>query len=262
MSQIANYGFNTFVTENWLPLVEVLIDSILAFSKYPITVNCINFDYKFDHPRVNTKRANLSYASFDAVCSVKWSSLLENTYDICAMLDADMIATADIDELFETNTKVLSSDTPLFAKHPHNPFENPVHKDNIKFLSSVFSEHSPKMKWVYACGLVALHHKNFIKELLESWQYYARLYGSSPYIEDEGLLNALLTKHQVKQDIGYNYLPNSTLSYDYINNSINDSKELYESYLQFDCPVKFYLFHGCKDPNIAKTILDQLKLKI
>lgn len=256
-----NYGFNTFVTENWLPLAEVLVDSIISFSKYPITVNCINFDYKFNNPRVTTKVVNLQHQSFDAVCSVKWSSLLDNPYDICAMLDADMIATADIDELFETNTKVLSANYPLFAKHPHNPFENPMHKDNIKFLCSVFSEYSPKMKWVYACGLVAQHHKNFIEELLESWNYYIGLYGSSPYIEDEGLLNAILTKHQVDLDIGYNYIPNSDLFKAYIDDDSNN-KQLYETYLKYDCPVKFYLFHGCKDPALAKNILKQIKEKV
>lgn len=259
MSQIANYGFNTFVTENWLPLVEVLIDSILAFSKYPITVNCINFDYNFNNPRVTTKVVNLQHQSFDAVCSVKWSSLLDNPYDICAMLDADMIATVDIDELFETNTKVLSSDTPLFAKHPHNPFENPVHKDNIKFLCSVFSEYSPKMKWVYACGLVAQHHKNFIAELLESWSYYIGLYGCSPYIEDEGLLNALLTKYQVDTDIGYNYLPYFTLKSAYLQRTLENDPMLQEAYLKYDCGVKFYLLHGCKNVIDAKNIFLELE---
>lgn len=257
---IANYGFNTFVTKNWLPLAETLIDSIVSFSKYPITINCINFEHNFNSDKVTSKTINIDNLNFYSICMVKWLSLLDNPYDICAILDSDMVVTKEVDELFETNEiKIQQSQFPLLAKHPHNPFENPIHKSNLEHLCKIFSNNKPKMKWVYACGLVAPHHKWFISELVNSLKTFHEQ-GKSTYIEDEGLLNALLTKYEANEDLGYNHIPNSTLIQAYIDNDTNNA-ELYESYLKNDCPVKFYILHGCKNPILAKNILKQIRDK-
>ena len=113
---IANYGFNTFVTKNWLPLAETLIDSIGSFSKYPITINCINFEHNFNSDKVTSKTINIDNLNFYSICMVKWLSLLDNPYDICAILDSDMVVTKEVDELFETNEiKILQSQFPLLA---------------------------------------------------------------------------------------------------------------------------------------------------
>jgi len=252
-----NYGFNTFVTKDWLPLAEVLVESILAFSHYPITVNCINFEHDFKNQRVNSKTIYLEHINFYAVCMTKWLSLLENPYNICAMLDADMIATKEVDNLFYDNEiKIVTSEYPLMSKHPHNPFTNPIHQARIQDLCETFSKNTPKMNWVYACGLVTPKHKNFIQELIEAISsFYER--GIDSYIEDEGVLNALLVKYQVSQDLGYNHIPNSTLINAYLRNNMND-QELVSTYTIYECPVRFYLLHGCKNPTLAKSILDQI----
>jgi len=52
-------GFVTFATENWKGLLDNLVESVLLFSKYEITVNAINFDYHYDNARVISKRINL-----------------------------------------------------------------------------------------------------------------------------------------------------------------------------------------------------------
>lgn len=257
---IKNYGFNTFVTKNWLPLAEILVDSIVSFSKYKITVNCINFEHNFNHDRVVSKTTNIDNLNFYSICMIKWMSLLDNPYDICAILDSDMVATKEIDNLFYDNEdKIKNCKFPLLAKHPHNPFSNPIHAENLKNLCSLFSPNIPKMNWVYACGLISQHHKNFISELVNNISYFHKR-GIQTYIEDEGILNALLTKYEVSEDLGYNHIPNSTLINAYINNDMEDT-ELYDSYLKNSCPVKFYLLHGCKNPLIAKSLLQQIKNK-
>jgi hypothetical protein len=257
---IKNYGFNTFVTKNWLPLAEVLVDSIVSFSKYKITINCINFEHDFNHNQVISKTINIDNLNFYSICMAKWMSLLDNPYDICAILDSDMVATKEIDNLFyENENKIKNSKFPLLAKHPHNPFSNPMHIENLKNLCSFFSKNSPKMNWVYACGLVSQDHKHFISELVDNISAFHKR-GIQTYIEDEGILNALLTKYEVSEDLGYNHIPNSTLINAYINNDMTD-KDLYESYLKNNCPVKFYLLHGCKNPTLAKSLLQQIKNK-
>jgi hypothetical protein len=116
------------------------------------------------------------------------------------------------------------------------------------------------MNWVYACGLISSHHKPFVAELTD-YIYYFHTTVIQTYIEDEGILNALLTKYEVCDDLGYNHIPNFTLIDAYMNNDINN-KELYNSYLQYNCPVKFYLLHECKNPATAKSLLQQIKNKI
>lgn len=253
-----NYGFNTFTTLSHLPLVQVLIESILKFSKYKITVNCINFTHDFEHERVASNSIELNPISFNAICMIKWLTLLNNPYDICAILDSDMIATKEIDQLFENNEeKILKSKYPLFAKHPHNPFTNPIHEEALRNLNKYFSDNTPKMKWVYACGIVAPHHKEFISEIVSNLSFFYQQ-GIKSHIEDEGTLNALLTKYQVCEDIGYNYLPDYKFFKAYIDNNLED-KELHEQYLKNDCPVKFYLLHGCKNLKEAENIYSQLR---
>jgi hypothetical protein len=184
----------------------------------------------------------------------KWLSLLDTPYNMCAMLDADMIATKEVDNLFYDNEiKIVESNFPLMAKHPHNPFTNPNHEDRIKELCGMFSDKSPAMNWVYACGLVAPKHRPFIQEISDTISGFAKL-GVSSYLEDEGILNALLTKYQASEDLGYNHIPNSTLLRAYIENDPKD-QELIETYTKYGCPVKFYLLHGCKNDMLARTIL-------
>jgi hypothetical protein len=255
-----NYGFSTVLTEDWLSLAKVFIDSILYFSKYPITINCLNFDHNFKHDRVVSRRIDINPLNWNTVCMTKWIAMNEMPYDSTLMVDCDMIALPDVDSIFETNqTKLQQSEFPLFCKHPHNPFEDIKHKNHLQQLINIFTNNKPKMKYVYAHGLFNKKHKWFIAEFLSLIEEY--LSTGIPFCGDEGLLNILLTKHQLNQDIGYNYAPNTSLSLDYINNSISDSKQLYESYLQFNCPVKFYLLHGCKNPTIAKSLLQQIKNK-
>lgn len=257
---IKNYGFNTFVTKNWLSLAETLVESILTFSEYPITINCINFEHDFNSDRVKSRTINIHNINFYSICMTKWQSLLNNPYDICAILDSDMIVTKEIDELFKNNEmKIKQSKFPLLAKHPHNPFENTIHKNKLQNLCNTFSSNKPKMKWVYACGLTAPHHKWFISELVNNLKSFHE-HGKTTYLEDEGMLNALLTKYQADEDLGYNHIPNFTLHNAYINNSINDV-ELYETYLKNHCPVKFYILHGCKNPALAHEILQKIKNK-
>lgn len=250
-----SYGFSTVLTENWLDLCNVLIDSILKFSKYNITINCINFYHNFDNPRISSKQININNLDWNTVCMSKWKSLNELPYDITLMIDCDMIALPDVDLVFEENVEKLSnSKFPLFCKHPHNPFTNLNHKDHLQRLINKFSDNQPKMKYVYAHGLFSKQHDFFIKEFISNIDYY--LSTGMPYCGDEGLLNALLVKYQVSQDIGYNYMPNTDLINTYL--KIDNDTKLYETYINHGCPVKFYLLHGCKDYSISRNILNKI----
>ena len=66
-----NIGFITFSTENWKDILDNLVESVLLFSKYDITVNSINFDYKHSNPRVSVKRINLHNPTYCNICKQK-----------------------------------------------------------------------------------------------------------------------------------------------------------------------------------------------
>lgn len=256
---IYNYGFSTVLTENWLSLAEVFIDSIVSFSKYPITINCLNFDHDFRHDKVISRRIDINPLNWNTICMAKWIAINEMSYDSTLMVDCDMIALPDVDSIFETNqTKLQQSEFPLFCKHPHNPFNNPNHYEHLQKLIKKFSNNTPKMKYVYAHGLFHKRHQNFISDLISNIDTYFNT--DLTFCGDEGLLNALLVKYQVSYDIGYNYMPNTNLANVYLED-LNNSESLYDSYLKYDCPVLFYLLHGCKDPVLAKYILQEIKNK-
>jgi hypothetical protein len=260
MSKI-NYGFTTFSTISWLPLVQTLVESVLKFSNHNITVNLINCEYNFNNPRVRTNTINVKRPSFFSICACKWLSVLACDYDVGLILDADMIVTPEIDSIFlENSEKILNSNFPLFAKHPNNVFNDPKHKQSLSALIGHFSDQKPVMKYVYASCLFSKNNLWFIKEVYDT-MIDLHKQGLTCYIEDEGLINSLLTKYQVDYDIGYNYLPNTEFSYDYINETIQKSPKFLDTYINKNCPVKFYTFHGCKDKDEIQKIYHLLSNK-
>lgn len=252
------YGFTTFATVSWLPLLEVLVDSILKFSKHEITINLINCEWSFNNPRVKINTINVKRPTFFSICACKWLSVLSCEYDIGLILDADMIVTPEIDTIFiENEQKILSSKFPLFAKHPNNVFVDPKHKQPLSALIGHFSDNSPAMRYVYASCLFSKNNIWFIEEVYRTMLDLHKQ-GLTCYIEDEGLINSLLVKYQVNYDIGYNYLPNSEFAYDYIENKIENSSKFLDLYNRDTCPVKFYTFHGCKDKDEIRKIYSLL----
>ena len=57
-------GFIIFLTENWLPIINNLLTSVLVFSKYDVEVNCINFYHDFKNDRVISKTIILNNVNF------------------------------------------------------------------------------------------------------------------------------------------------------------------------------------------------------
>jgi hypothetical protein len=252
-------GFVTFCTENYINIINNLVESVIKFSKYDITVYCINFHYKHSSNRVKSKYINVNNPTLFNIMKIKILASLDAEYEYCQLLDCDMILTKEIDLIFDENKeKILSYEFPLFAKHPHNPFENPRIKENVLQVVKRYTDKIPKMKYVYASYLFIDNHKWFFKEVLDEMNLL-----QSSYLEDELIINSLLVKYQVDYDIGYNYLPNGTegLINDYLNYNEQNSQELYETYLKYDCPVKFYMFHGhkCKDPAYIKNLIPKLQ---
>jgi hypothetical protein len=127
-------------------------------------------------------------------------STIDCDLDIGLILDGDMIVTNQIDTIFEENLdKVINSEFPLFAKHPHNPFNRGDYTNVIK----KYTNKEPKMKWVFASYLFSKKNVWFIEKVYNEMCQIDNQIG-----EDELIINAFLTEYEVNYDIGYNYLPN------------------------------------------------------
>ena len=169
-----------------------------------------------------------------------------------------MIVTKEIDKIFEENLeKIQLSDFPLFSKHPHNPFY--YNKDHVMPIVRMITDRIPQMNYVYASFLFSSAHKRFFQEVLDLMNKY-----EGKIFSDEYVINALLTKYAVRYDIGYNYLPNGSESIinQYLNNEEN-CEELKKIYINNNCQVKFYIFHGykCKDVKYSKELILKLRDK-
>ena len=246
-------GFVTFCTENYIDIMNNLLESVLSFSKYDIIVYCLNFNYKHDSNRVQIKRIDLDNLSYFNICKMKLYATIDCGLDIGLILDCDMIVTNQIDNIFEENLdKVINSEYPLFAKHPHNPFDRGDYTDMIK----KYTNKKPKMKWVYASYLFSKKNVWFIEKVYNEMSQINNQIG-----EDELIINAFLTDYEVNYDIGYNYLPNGLndmidIFFNRVENTVDNNP-----YLQCECPVKFYIFHGhlCKNVNEGKKLINEIK---
>lgn len=256
-----NKGYVIFLTENWLSIVSNLINSVLLFSKYNIEVNCINFNHDFNNDRIKSKNIYLNNPDFFNITKCKIISTIESDFDIGLILDGDMIVTSDIDNVFFDNEdRILTCKFPLFAKHPHNPFES------YKHITSKVSNTSNKMKWVYSNYLFAKHHKWFFTEILNYMNSVPDSHHSFFYpVPEESIINALLSKYQVDYDLGYNYFPNGFkhVIEHYLNYNKDGEQHIQETYLNYDCPIKFYAFHGhdIKNTEYGKYVIQQLLQK-
>jgi hypothetical protein len=147
-----------FFDNNYLSYGLNLIDSLLTFSKYDIEVNCINFNYNFNNPRIKTKIITTTDSSFFFVTKCKIIATLDSDFDIGVLLDADIIATKNIDSIFVDNEeRITSCKFPLFGRHPHNPFDRWLH------IIRRLTNKTPKMPWVYSNYMFAKNHRWFFQ---------------------------------------------------------------------------------------------------
>lgn len=251
-------GYIIFLTKNWLPIVDNLINSVLLFSIYDIEINCINFEYNFENSRIKSKTIQMPNNEFFNITKCKLISTINSEFDIALILDGDMIVTNNIDKIFEDNEdRILRCKFPLFAKHPHNPYTKYYH------IISTITNKSPKMKWVYSNYLFTKNQKWFFEEALSIMNNIPENQYNFYYpVPEESILNALLSHYEIDYDLGYNYFPNGfkcVIDY-FLHNNKEGEEHILTQYLQYDCPVKIYAFHGHDIKNIeyGKFVIEQI----
>jgi len=247
-------GFVTFCTEDYLCVLNNLLDSILVYSKYDVIVYTINFDYDFKSSRIKTKKIDLLNVNFFNICKMKIFSAIDCNLDFGLCIDTDMVFTKEIDCIFEENLdKILTSKFPLFGKHPHKPLQtNHGWMDAIKKYSNKLNEN-----WVYATFIFSNENKWFLQEVLNEMETVGNQIG-----EDELIINGLLSKYGGQGDIGYNFFPNGLNEMFDIYFGLKEDNEINNPYLKYGCPVRFFAFHGhaIKNCDFGKELVKKLNI--
>ncbi|NPV13125.1 MAG: hypothetical protein HPY57_15265 [Ignavibacteria bacterium] len=239
-------GYVTFVNNNqkYIQLTNILIESLITFSKYNIEVFAINFNYKYNSDRVISRRINVNNENFASICYSKLYSSLNSEFDIGVQLDADMILTKYSDNLFEKYKYVVDSQTPFGSLHPSDP------NNQIRIMNELNVKQKTQ-PYVHATYIFSKKCKNFFKDCYDLSQYLFKN-NINPPNYDETIYNVMLwkynsTKYADCYDPYYEYFINPTQiekdrhGYGWMNN------------------VDFYICHGVKDITIAKNILQKMK---
>ena len=84
-------------------------------------------------------------------------------------------------------------------------------------------------------------------------------------VPEEGIMNGLLSKYQINDDMGYCYHVNGykyVIDY-YINGEEKGKKHIENTYLKYECPVKLYAFHShdIKNVEYGKKVIEMIKEK-
>lgn len=238
-------GFVTFTTGgHYLELTEILIQSLLVFSKYPITIYALNTNIPFSYPNIDKIiRKDIDISNFHNICYEKLYASFNNDYDTGIMLDSDMIANKGIDILFSEINK--NDKLPLGSLHPADP-------NNQYNIMDILNVKIKTIPYIHATYLFSSTSREFLAECYN----FAKLCNEKniiPANADETILNCMLWKYNATKFVKC-YDPYFEYINNYItNNPINPHSNLYTL-------DRSFIFHGCKNTIVAREILNKLKV--
>lgn len=187
--EFAHRGYSLFTTSDarYGQLTRVLVDSLLAFSSHPIHVTVLGGDWQYDHPRVTSTQLRLRAHRFELICYSKMAASVLSPFAQVAQLDSDMVASPDIDLLFEGHD--AGTAFPMGALHPQDP-------NNQAQLSRLLGVRVKSQPYVHATYLVGQEAREFMMSCLDiaDWLVARRRFGFGyrPENFDETVLNVNL----------------------------------------------------------------------
>ena len=237
-------AFVAYATEDFFPYMEILLDSIKAFSKRPIVVFGLNADIPFSsnkYPFMTKKRIDIHPLSRENIMFTKPKIILQSKIRRGIYVDADMILNQGCDELFTHHEAITNYPLcPIFVFDPNN-------QSSVMDAMGVVRK---TMHYVQAQLIFSEKCHQFLKEWESSCITYRELAKHADH--DETVLNVLLWKYGATDSIRI-WEPFYNLAYDYLNESF-DMHYKY-GYINFINKIDFYMFHGCKNVNESNMIL-------
>lgn len=261
-------GYVSMTDIRYEKLSRILVESLLEYSKYKIIMYSINFDLSYDSPNLIKKRIDINPLTYNNICFSKFRICYESGLDVGLVLDSDMIANKTVDDVLENNMKKsLNYEFPLCSKHPDVPFDNWCISDNLLNFKDFFGINKLKDEYINAQYIFSNKSKWFLEECYKFSQNMIKIgLDRNIYCADEGLLNIMLAKYNVEDDLGMTYYMHPNAVKEYISDNIDlETKRLKNSnnkstiFGSNKYKINYNLFHGCKDFNEAKNLFLLLK---
>lgn len=237
-------GFVTFATKNYFPLLQVLLDSIKAFSSRSIIAYGINDDIPFsttEYPFLIKKRIDVDLQKEHIFCQ-KSRIIRDCNIKYGIYVEADDIVNKGVDSLFNFCKSI--DQFPLCPIHPQDP-------NNQQSIMKLFKVTKKSMPYVHGHVLFSYSCSSFINE----WHSACQQHITKCPAYDETLLNVLLWKHKAT-----GYLDVFDPYFDSIHAYLENRIPTEHGYKAFH-NIKYFMLHGCKDPKKAAELL-QLLIRI
>jgi FkbM family methyltransferase len=280
-----DFAFVTCGNENYMGVIEKMVQSLLVFSKRKIIVYGINCDVPFDYPNVIKRRLNIThYSEHDKWYWKQHANIesLKEDYENYIWIDGDVVVNYNIDG-FSKHFGDLEH-YPISDIHLHEEFIGPTGKDDGKlqlFNEILINDKHKNVKRFLPFSHVCLFIYNkqcewFFKEILD--EYYncdLTTYKSLYLWNDEGIHNLLLWKYGLRK-----HLPLSnfdTSGYDYDSNSSEPRMENFYTFWIKDGVCNFgkiygyeYVpkdkstiryFHGNKNYELSDKMIEYIKTR-
>lgn len=194
-------------SENYMPLIKTLVESIAEFSKYKIIVYGYDCDIPFDNDKLIKRKISIKDSGFTksdgrsiAYSMAKESCCLDaiekNDADNYVWIDGDSFASASIDNILRYSNQIV--DYPLINSHIHdtiwdnNNMEKPIGQDLMDSLG-IKRKHYP---WLHGCLFI---FNKSCKKFFESVIKYFNEIDKSQFtvLTDELLFNIMAESEDV-----------------------------------------------------------------
>jgi hypothetical protein len=117
-------GFVSICNQTYLPILNVLMDGLDAFSKYPLEVFWVS-DEPMPEPTDRTTFRKLpSQTAWQKIMFSKIDAVVQTSFEHGVFLDADIVPNRNIDQLIEM-AAAEPCPYPLCSAHPHGPVDIP-----------------------------------------------------------------------------------------------------------------------------------------
>jgi len=235
---MSEFAYVSFVNNNqiYIDLMKTTIQSVIDFSKYKFIIYCINIPNKVfeDHDRIIIRNiddtiANIYYYKPFVIADAIKKGLRSGYY-----IESDDVLTPIADSYLYYHSFSIKN-IPLSPIHPDDYI---VPETDMKMLDIELSKTQP-----YIHGHILFNSSCL--SFIEEWFYHCN---KSNYLfknADETVLNLMYWKYKCK------------------NHYLNIIDPWYENfYSKSIYKNTACTFHGCKDPNIQKKLLNDIKKEL
>jgi hypothetical protein len=266
-------GILTFTTKEYVPIAHMLVESVLQFTTYPITI--VSFDCVFSHSskRVNNIVVHLKKdtGNWTNNCVLKMHACSLSPYRNTMYLDTDIIVSPLFEQWFNDNIMYLEiSNTLLSTNHPHLPSGKCLsYNEYIKPFYTKLGINELK-HYIFAAAFG--FNSNFLQNFEKIYEVGEKMIHDNTFLPtgDECLLNLFLHEKDLAYDCGYDFIPNYGMFESWILGKLEDDPKYIEDYrdwgknheyAEWSRRIEPVLFHGNKDITQADDMIKQMIAK-